>query len=289
MNRLIYGKKYTLDINFYRKNYGLHHLNDEQIIEHFHGKGLNMKRVGCKKHFEDMKQKNLSILEKSIEKIQKDADELHTYNDTVNVIIRTSNRPKMFDKCINSVLNQTHENIKIIVSVDNEFSKDYVKKYIDRVHMVKMERNPDIMYWFNDYINIMFDYTDDGWIIILDDDNVFTSNLCIQKLLNCVYKRDKFLFSRRPSDYSIPVSKDNSFYRFRYNRNDRMINHDTSSILFHTVLLKYKPRMGVRKGGDYNLIKCLRENTEYELVSGLVFTSVNYTDHVCGCGGDFNE
>ena len=45
-----------------------------------------------------------------------------------NIMVRTSNRPNYFSDCIKSIRSQIYENYKIIVSVDNYFSKKYVEK-----------------------------------------------------------------------------------------------------------------------------------------------------------------
>ena len=45
----------------------------------------------------------------------------------VNILTRTSGRPKYFKRCIESIKNQTYSNINHIVSVDDDKTEEYVK------------------------------------------------------------------------------------------------------------------------------------------------------------------
>ena len=86
-----------------------------------------------------------------------------------SILIRTSGRPKFFDKCYKSVIAQT-EDYKIIVSVDNKKSLEYVEKYPVHIVQVKQGRreNKARCPW-NRYFNDMM-IRAEGWIIYLDDD-----------------------------------------------------------------------------------------------------------------------
>jgi uncharacterized protein (UPF0297 family) len=103
----------------------------------------------------------------------------------INILTRTSNRPKFFKRCVESVQNQTYENVKHIVSYDNENDLNYIKNYghltlvkIDRDKIIKEDEsinpNTGIYSPHNLYFNEMFKFVNDGWIIILDDDNIFS-------------------------------------------------------------------------------------------------------------------
>jgi len=86
-----------------------------------------------------------------------------------SILIRTSARPKFFDKCYKSVLAQT-EDYKIIVSVDDKESLKYVQKYPVQIVQVryKGKENPAQCPW-NGYFNDLLAKAED-WIIYLDDD-----------------------------------------------------------------------------------------------------------------------
>ena len=61
----------------------------------------------------------------------------------INILIRTSYRPKYFDKCIKSILNQQYNNYRIIICYDKENSLEYLEKYSDisNVFYYYIERN----------------------------------------------------------------------------------------------------------------------------------------------------
>jgi len=86
-----------------------------------------------------------------------------------SILIRTSGRPKFFDKCYKSVLAQT-EDYKIIVSVDNKKSLEYVKKYpVEIVQVQYREKNDPAQCPWNGYFNSLLKKAE-GWNVYLDDD-----------------------------------------------------------------------------------------------------------------------
>jgi len=87
-----------------------------------------------------------------------------------SILIRTSDRPNFFDKCYKSVLAQK-EKYEIIVSVDNENSLKYVKKYPVKVVKIGKTRKRDnkAQCPWNRYFNDLL-IRARGWVIYLDDD-----------------------------------------------------------------------------------------------------------------------
>ncbi|WP_318439207.1 glycosyltransferase [Photobacterium leiognathi] len=99
-------------------------------------------------------------------------------NKLVSVIITTYNREELLERAIISVINQTYENIEIIVSDDcsnydiksllNNISKKYNKKIIYRCN----ETNSGACFTRNEAIKI----ANGHFIAGLDDDDEFTPN-----------------------------------------------------------------------------------------------------------------
>lgn len=86
-----------------------------------------------------------------------------------SILIRTSGRPKFFDKCYKSVLAQT-EKYKIIVSVDDKESLEYVQKYPVKIVEVRQRKKENTAQCpWNRYFNDLL-VRSEGWIIYLDDD-----------------------------------------------------------------------------------------------------------------------
>lgn len=82
-----------------------------------------------------------------------------------NILIRTSGRPKFFERCIESVLAQTYGNYRILVSDDGD--SDYAYDY--PVEVIKVRKREGYCFW-NLYMNELLAKVDKGWIIYLDDD-----------------------------------------------------------------------------------------------------------------------
>jgi len=106
-----------------------------------------------------------------------------------SILIRTSGRPKFFDRCYKSVKAQT-EDYKIIVSVDDKESLKYVKKY--PVQIIKVGRrkreNPAQCAW-NRYFNDLL-IRAQGWIIYLDDDVIMLPGALTKIKEHCTDKRN---------------------------------------------------------------------------------------------------
>lgn len=92
------------------------------------------------------------------------------------ILIRTSNRPQYFRMCINSILlqeNISFQNIRIIVSYDNNSTLEYLKKYIQyytRILHITIVNCCNITSAstcpYNLYFNILFKYIQyAGWIL----------------------------------------------------------------------------------------------------------------------------
>jgi len=126
-----------------------------------------------------------------------------------NILVRTSNRPNYFNDCIESIRTQTYVNHKIIVSVDNSFSDKYVKKLnlkpvFIKTHVKKIKFNGYAPYDL--YINELYKFIDDGYIIILDDDDQFENSDALESL------------SERINSYNEP--KDNLYiYKTKFTKN----------------------------------------------------------------------
>lgn len=122
----------------------------------------------------------------------------------INVITRTSNRPNAFDRNYNSVKSQTYKNINHIVIYDNpQDYENYVSKYsditvfaVDREELIKNYKGPTFtnrLFWpsyHNLYFNPVLKTIDEGWIIFLDDDDLFFDENSVQKIINNLQNED---------------------------------------------------------------------------------------------------
>lgn len=97
----------------------------------------------------------------------------------LNILIRTSNRPSLFKRCYNSIISQTAP-AKIIVGYDNDEALSYIPEGIEKY---KVSANTDIPFFYDLYVNDLIQKVNDGWIIVIDDDDYLAGNTVIEELM----------------------------------------------------------------------------------------------------------
>ena len=108
-------------------------------------------------------------------------------NPRINILTRTSNRPNVFRRCVESIKSQRYENLNHIVSVHNEKSYSYATEMCENVIMVEEEAGAP-QYGnnykpYNIYINKLMKEVEEGYIMFLDDDDLFTSSDSLKKIV----------------------------------------------------------------------------------------------------------
>lgn len=115
----------------------------------------------------------------------------------VNILTRTSNRPKYFKNCVNSVNNQTYPNKRHIISVDDDESAEYVKTYTDdyvRVNENNIKQiNNGNSAPYNLYLNRLNKEIKDGWVMYLDDDDKFIDDKSLSRIMSHIRHDDQLL------------------------------------------------------------------------------------------------
>ncbi len=150
-------------------------------------------------------------------------------DNTFNILTRTSNRPNGFDRCYNSIKNQTYKNINHIVSYDDDKDLYYLDNYdvskikINREEIIKNDtsidpKNPN--FWFsphNLYLNVLLEHVSDGWIIFLDDDDMLLSDTVIEEINNFLVDEDTMLIwqMRYPNGMILPNNSDYKLKKIR--------------------------------------------------------------------------
>lgn len=102
---------------------------------------------------------------------------------TLNVLVRTSNRPKFFQDCIRSIKAQNYP-INLIVA--NDANDSYCKPYNPIKVTAEPKKDHRIdgarHFPFNSYLNEMFKHCKEGYVLILDDDDVLEPG-AVQKIM----------------------------------------------------------------------------------------------------------
>ncbi len=182
----------------------------------------------------------------------------------INILTRTSNRPNGFDICVNSIKNQTYENINHIVSYDDDLDLNYINNYnvskikINREEIIKNDKsvnpnNPN--FWFsphNLYCNSLLDEVKDGYIMFLDDDDMLLHENVIEVIVNNIVDEDTILIWKMqyPDGRLLPDS--NSYET----KSIRLGGIGSPCFLFHS---KWKDfyRWDTYKCGDYRFLEKL--------------------------------
>lgn len=105
----------------------------------------------------------------------------------INLLLRTSYRPTLFKRLLDSINNQTHKNIRIIVSYDDERALSYIPEYLEKI---KVFKDNSLAFPYDNYCNDLKSLVTDGFFMFIDDDEVLASNDCIEKL--CKHLKNHF-------------------------------------------------------------------------------------------------
>ena len=183
-----------IDPKFYKNNYlDIREFNEEEVKNHFIKYGFWEGRIGSQDMLNDRIKKNNKIVEKR----NKILDDFEYKNDEnlINILIRTSKRPKAFKINIDSILKQNYKKFKLLISHDNKETKSYI---IEVLKDCKLDyklfevKKTDEYYSYNDYCNTLLNNVTDGYIIFLDDDDKFLHDNAL-KYINEHLLEDRFL------------------------------------------------------------------------------------------------
>lgn len=91
-------------------------------------------------------------------------------NNLINILLRTHNRPQGFKRMLESIRNQTYKNYKLIISVDNDKTEDYVKNHgiLDYLRLIPDRNMP---YPADFYFNALISEAKEGFVWCVDDDD----------------------------------------------------------------------------------------------------------------------
>jgi hypothetical protein len=208
---------------------------------------------------------------------------------TVNILIRSCRRENYFHDCMKSILEQTYENINVIVGIEkkDEETKKYVYPYKCRVvHYDKVineiEKPEDIVdygIWFpyNHYLDIMTKKVNNGWILYLDDDDKLTNPTVIEELVTGINTEDDLLFWRVDFLNRL-VPSDGNWKSMKEGGNPICRDISTIGYMFHS---KYSKDIewGYWKRGDYRVAKKLNEVIPNKVYLDKTYTSIQTGEH----------
>lgn len=86
----------------------------------------------------------------------------------ITILIRTSNRPELFTRCIESVKNCGYMPRKVIISYDNTEALRYIPAGTEAIPIAPDRQYP---FFYDMYCNVLKLAVPDGWFLFLDDDD----------------------------------------------------------------------------------------------------------------------
>ncbi|MED0652868.1 glycosyltransferase [Anoxybacillus geothermalis] len=118
--------------------------------------------------FDNDRKKFVDVYGKNVQRLNK------TFLPLVSILIPTYNRPHYFELALQSALNQTYENIEVIVCDDstNDETEKLVKKYTAKYNNLTYIKNPTRLGQFENDIKL-FNLANGEYINYLMDDDLF--------------------------------------------------------------------------------------------------------------------
>lgn len=265
------------DYEFYTSFYpDLDMMSYDEAHNHYITWGKNEERVCNNNMLKEFQEKTNKTIQNEYEKLN--IDKISLRGDALfNVLIRTSNRPENFKECIKSILNQKYKNYKVYICYDKKESLSYLEKYKSNnqlkyffVHTTSKEK-----YKFNLYCNQLMDKVKKGYVVFLDDDDMFCHDQVFNILNYCM------------DDESLLIWK---FFRpdkIIYPRNIKIINLgevDTTS--FCSNIKNYKNCLWWDKqNGDYNFInQVMEKNMPKTKLLNKILTKTQFSDKIGNLG-----
>jgi glycosyltransferase involved in cell wall biosynthesis len=215
----------------------------------------------------------------------------NVFNPTINILIRTSNRPLFFNQCIQSIKNQTYGKINYLISVDNWADEKYVKP--EKYHY--MEKLPKEEKWsifdgikvghapYNLYLNKLMSHVSEGWIMYLDDDDMLSDPNSISQIVKHIRTEDDLILWRVGFPKGAVVPNHQNFGHV-----PKCFNISTIGFLFH---LKYVPFAKWDEYGcsDYRVAARLYKVIPNKVWINKVFTKLQREDNWGGRGDQLDR
>ncbi len=179
----------------------------------------------------------------------------------INILVRTSGRPKYFNNCINSIISQTYKNVNIFCSIDD--NSNYTIKY--PVYPVNVVSKKDIKpvdkgetygkpFPYNLYLNDLQAKVNSGIIMYLDDDDAFNNTKALEIIAKESKTNDLLFWKVKCNERIIPNAN---------NWGDRPVCCDISGIglAFNSEYREFA-KWEAYKRGDYRVANNLYEKIQ---------------------------
>lgn len=197
----------------------------------------------------------------------------HLMDQTINVLIRTSNRESLFKRCVESVRSQTFKDVILNVSADDEKTASYVRKQgIEPVVVQKKMRNEVDTAPYNNYLNDLMARVKGGWILILDDDDYLADSTVLAKVASQLTDDNVIYFMKMRWATGRIIPSPENFATCRVVLRDIGM----PCFMFHAKH-KHKVAFDTKKQGDYRFITKLMTVVKRQKWIDLIVTQIGNT------------
>lgn len=100
------------------------------------------------------------------------------YNPLINILVRTSYRPKQFKRMMDSITNQSYQNIRVICSYDDDRALSYIPESVEKI---RVEKHDDLFFYDN-YCNNLKELVNEGYFFFLDDSDYLKDSNVLMNL-----------------------------------------------------------------------------------------------------------
>lgn len=164
----------------------------------------------------------------------------------INILIRTSNRPQQFARCLESIRSQTYKNCHIIVGYDRASALDYIPHDVEKWSVSAYSH--ELPYYYDIYCNCLKMAVGSGWFFFLDDDDQLASRTVLEELADHLKQPGAIICQMLRNGVAKP--RDNYI-------NNRIIAEGKIGLPCLVLHSKYKALSSLdgQKAGDYRYIK----------------------------------
>lgn len=193
----------------------------------------------------------------------------------INILIRTTFRPEYFNKCVNSIFKQSYKNYNIICCYDDKLCLNYLKNYENKINYFYIKNNSKEKYRYNLYCNELLKKVNKGYIMFLDDDDMFTSKYALEKINEKLKNDNHIVFWKFKCNDKI-IFPNNMKIKVGYVAN--------SSYCFHHKF-KDSSKWEALQIGDFNFLDNLLKKNTFdrifieEILTGTIWLSTDKTKY----------
>lgn len=264
----------NFDYKFYTTFYpDLKKMDEKEALQHYLNFGKKEKRVCNINMLQTFQNETNKKIKEEYENL--DINKISLPDEKLfNILIRTSNRPENFKECIKSILNQKYKNYKVYVCYDKKESLIYLNNYknFKKIEYFYVNSTSNEKYKFNLYCNDLLSEVKKGYVVFLDDDDMFCHNQVFNILNYCINNKSLLIWKFfRPDKIIFPSNM----------KELNLGEIDTTG--FCSNIKNYKHcSWWDKKNGDYNFItKVIKKNNPTIKFLSKILTKTQFTEKVC--------